>query len=146
MISDWLFDIATSYPVLGIIAIGAIAALVIGNVPFGKYAPAIGPYVVLAHFVAYLGLMLLTFLVGFRLADERAATKQLKADLAFTELQLTTQKSVAADAQRLRQDAEAQNADLNRKVSTYEDELAKRPNTGCDLDNNDVDSLRGIAR
>ncbi|WP_458760564.1 hypothetical protein ACSVBT_07155 [Afipia sp. TerB] len=147
MMSDLIWSLATSYLALGIIGAVALAALIVGHVPLAKYLPVVGPYVVLARFVSYLALMLLCFLIGTRLADERAETKRLKTDLAFTRLQLEAQKSSAETAAKLRAQAEQQAATLEQKVSEYEDRLAKSPaGCGCNLDADDVDSLRGIAR
>lgn len=145
--TDLIWSLATSYLALSIIALIAVAALVVGHVPLAKYLPVIGPYVVLARFVSYLALMLLMFLVGTRLADERAEVKRLKTDLAFTQLQLDTQKQTAEQAQKLRDEAEKQAAEANQKVMDYEDRLAKSPSgCGCSFDDDDVNSLRGIAR
>jgi hypothetical protein len=145
--ADWMWWLATSYTALSIIGFVALAALIVGHVPFGKYAPVIGPYVVLGQFVAYPTLMLLAFLVGVRITDERAALKQAKLDLAFSELQLNLQKQTAETAAKLRADAEAKAEQANQKVSEYEERLAKQPaSDGCDLDDSDVRSLHDIAR
>jgi hypothetical protein len=144
---DLFWSVATSYLALSIIGIVAVAALVVGHVPFGKYAPVIGPYVVLAQFVAYPTLMLLAFLVGVRVTDERAALKQVKQDLAFSQLQLDAQKQAAETAAKLRADAEAKAEQANQKVTDYEERLAKQPaGCGCNFDDGDVRSLHDIAR
>lgn len=145
--ADLIWALATSYIALAIIGAIAAAALIVGHVPLAKYLPVIGPYVVLARFVSYLALMLLCFLIGTRLADERAETKRLKIDLAYARLQIEAQKASAETAAQLRAQAEQQAATLEKKVSDYEDRLAKSPNgCGCDFDDSDVNSLRGIAR
>lgn len=145
--ADILWSLATSYIMLSIIGSVALVALVVGHVPFGKYAPVIGPYVVLAQFVAYPTLMLLAFLVGVRVTDERAALKQAKIDLAFSQLQLNAQKQTAETAAKLRVEAEAKAAEANQKVTDYEERLAKQPAVnGCNLDDSDVRSLHDIAR
>jgi hypothetical protein len=145
--ADLFWSVATSYLVLSIIGIVAVAALIVGHVPFGKYAPVIGPYVVLAQFVAYPTLMLLAFLVGVRITDERAALKQVKQDLAFSQLQLDAQKQSAEIADKLRQQAQQQAEQADQKVTEYEAELAKQPaGCGCNFDDGDVRSLHDIAR
>ena len=145
--ADWFWWGATSYFVLSAVGVVLVAALIVGHVPFGKYAPVIGPYVVLAQFAAYPSLALLAFLIGMRIADERADLKQAKIDLAFSQLQLSTQKQTAETAQKLRDDAEAKAEQANQKVAEYEDRLAKQPATnGCNLDDGDVRSLHDIAR
>jgi hypothetical protein len=145
--TDLLWSLATSYAVLSIIGTVALVALIVGHVPFGRYAPVIGPYVVLAQFVAYPTLMLLAFLIGVRVTDERAALKQARLDLAFSQLQLDTQKQTAETAERLRKQAEQQAEQANQKVTDYEERLAKQPTSdGCSLDGDDVRSLHDIAR
>jgi hypothetical protein len=145
--ADLFWSIATSYLALSIIAVLLVVSWLVGHVPFGKYAPVIGPYVVLAQFVAYPTLALLAFLIGMRIADERADLKQAKIDLAFSQLQLSTQKKTAETAQKLRAEAEAKADQANQRVSEYEERLAKQPaNDGCNLDDGDVRSLHDIAR
>lgn len=145
--ADLIWSLATSYLALGIIGAVALAALIVGHVPLARLLPVIGPYVVLARFVSYLALMLLCFLIGTRLADERAETKRLKTDLAYARLQIEAQKASADTAAHLRAKAEQQAATLEQKVSEYEDRLAKSPaGCGCEFDADDVNSLRNIAR
>lgn len=145
--ADLIWSLATSYLALGVIGTIAAVALIVGHVPLAKYLPFIGPYVILARFVSYLALMLLAFLIGTRLADERAETKRLKTDLAYARLQMEAQKASAETAARLRAEAEQQAATLERKVTDYENQLASQPaGCGCALDDADVNSLRGIAR
>ena len=145
--SDLIWSLATSYLVLSIIGIILLAALVVGYFPLAKYLPVIGPYVEAAKLIAFLLFGVLMFLIATRLSDERAEVKRLKTDLAFTQLQLNTQKRTAEQAQKLREQAEQQAAEANQKVTDYEDRLAKSPSgCGCSFDDDDVNSLRGIAR
>lgn len=145
--SDFIWSLATSYLVLSIIGIILLAALIVGYFPLAKYLPVIGPYVEAAKLIAFLLFGLMSFLVATRLSDERAEVKRLKTDLAFTQLQLNTQKQTAEQAQKLREQAEQQAAEANQKVTDYEDRLAKSPSgCGCSFDDDDVNSLRGIAR
>ena len=145
--SDFIWSLATSYLVLSIIGIILLAALIVGYFPLAKYLPVIGPYVEAAKLIAFLLFGLMSFLVATRLSDERAEVKRLKTDLAFTQLQLNTQKQTAEQAQKLREQAEHQAAEANQKVTDYEDRLAKSPSgCGCSFDDDDVNSLRGIAR
>jgi hypothetical protein len=145
--TDLIWSLATSYLALGIIGIVLLAALVVGYFPLAKYLPVIGPYVEAAKLIAFLLFGLLCSLIATRLTDERAEVKRLKTDLAFTQLQLSTQKQTAEQAQKLRELAEQQAAEANQKVTDYEDRLAKSPSgCGCSFDDDDVNSLRGIAR
>jgi hypothetical protein len=145
--TDLIWSLATSYLTLSIIGIILLASLVVGYFPLAKYLPVIGPYVEAAKLIAFLLFGLLMFLVATRLTDERAEVKRLKTDLAFTQLQLDTQKQTAEQAQKLRDEAEKQAAEANQKVTDYEDRLAKSPSgCGCSFDDDDVNSLRGIAR
>lgn len=141
------WSIACSDWALGFDLLLLIVALVIGHMPFAGNIPAIAPYVVAARFVAYLILAIMMLCIGHRLADESAALKQVKMDLAFSRLQLDAQRQSADTAAKLRADAEAKAATANQKVIDYEERLSKLPEScGCALDDDDVNSLRGIAR
>jgi hypothetical protein len=145
--TDWLWWLATSDGVLSLIALVLVVAFVVGHIPLAKLLPVVGPYVVLARFVALLALGLLCFLVGARIADERAEVAQLKRSVEWQKIQLEAQDAAAADAERLRKDAEARADAANQRVIDYEDKLSKQPaGCGCALDDADVDSLRNIAR
>ena len=145
--ADLFWSVATSYLALSIIGTVLLAALVVGHVPLARYLPVIGPYVALAQFVAYPTLALLALLIGVRIADERAELKQVKLDLAFSQLQLNAQKQSAETADKLRQQAEQAAEQANQKVTDYEERLAKQPaGCGCNFDDGDVRSLHDIAR
>ncbi|MDB5620670.1 MAG: hypothetical protein JWQ24_4908, partial [Tardiphaga sp.] len=85
--------------------------------------------------------------IGHRLSDESAELARVKIDLAFSNLQLETQRQTADTAARLRAEAEASAATANQKVTDYEERLSNLPTAcGCDLDDSDVRSLHDIAR
>lgn len=145
--ADLLWLVATSDAVLWILTTLFLAGLVVGFAPLLRWMPVLAPYVMLARLVALVALAILAFLIGFRVADERAEVKRLKADLAFKQLQLDNEKATAETAARLRAEAEAEAATANQKVTDYEERLAKQPaGDGCDLDDGDVRSLHDIAR
>lgn len=146
MLMDMFWNAATSYLALGIIGAIALAALVVGHVPFGKYAPVIGPYVVLAQFVAYPALMLLAFLIGVRISDERAETRQLKFDLKWSQMQLQEQKAAAEDKEKLANEKAAEADELKAKVDDYEATLANKPAGDCALDDGDLGGLQSLRR
>jgi len=144
---DLFWSVATSYLALSIIGIVLLAALIVGYFPLAKYLPVIGPYIETAKLIAFLLFGLLAFLIGVRITDERAALKQVKQDLAFSQLQLNAQKQSAETADKLRQQAEQQAEQANQKVTDYEAQLAKQPaGCGCNFDDGDVRSLHDIAR
>lgn len=145
--ADLIWSLATSYLALSIVGLILIAALVVGYFPLLKWFPVIGKYVAAGKLISLLTASVLAFLIGTRLADERAAVKQLKTDLAYAQLQIEAQKASAETAAKLRAQAEQQAATLEKKVTDYEDQLAKQPaGCGCAFDDGDVNSLRGIAR
>ncbi|MES2030821.1 MAG: hypothetical protein V4477_16700 [Pseudomonadota bacterium] len=124
-----------------------VAALIIGFAPLIKWLPVIGPYVPLARIVAFVVVVVMALCIGHRLADESAELARVKIDLAFSQLQLETQRQTAETAARLRAEAEANAATANQKVTDYEERLSKLPKTcGCDFDDDDVRSLHDIAR
>lgn len=145
--ADLFWSVATSYAVLSIIGTALVAALIVGHFPLIGRIPVVGSYVVASRLAAYLLLALLAFLIGFRVADERAEVKQLKADLAFKQMELDNEKATAATSARLRAKAEADVATANQKVTEYEERLAQQPaSDGCDIGDGDHGSLLNIAR
>ena len=141
------WSIATSDWALWLDAVVLVAALIVGYAPLVKWLPVIGPYVRVAKLVAFLVFGLLCAMVSHRLADESAELARVKIDLAFSQLQLNTQRQTADVAAKLRADAEANAATANEKVTDYEKWLSKLPATcGCAFDDDDVRSLHDIAR
>lgn len=141
-----LWSILTSDTVLGLTGIVAVACFVVGFFPLASLIPFLSPYVIAARFVGVGVLAWLMFCLGHRSADNTAALRQARIDLAFSQVQLETQKATAEQAAKLREQAEAQAQQLNERVSAYEAQLAKRPDAGCNLDDSDVTGLRNIAR
>lgn len=145
--ADLFWSTATSYAALSLFATLFVAGLIIGFAPLVRLIPGLAPYVMLARLIALLALAVLAFLIGFRVADERAEVKRLKADLAFKQKQIDVQKHTAETAERLRIIAETKAEQANQKVTEYEERLATQPaGDGCNLDDADVRSLRDIAR
>ena len=152
--ADLFWSVATSYLALSIISVALVAAWLVGHVPFGKYAPIVGPYIEAAKQTSFLLFGLLAFLMGHRIADESADIRELKRDLEQAHIdtdyfaeQLRVQKQTAAEAQKLREQAQQQADQANQKVTEYEDRLAKQPaSNSCNLDDGDVRSLHDIAR
>lgn len=143
---DVFWPIATSDWALGVDLVVLIVALIIGHVPLADRIPAIAPYAVAARFAAHLVLAIMMLCIGHRLADESAELKQVRKDLAFSELQLNAQKQSAETAAKLRSDAEANAATANQKVKDYEGRLSKLQAGGCDIDGDDHGSLLDIAQ
>ncbi len=145
--ADFFWPIATSYAVLSILATLFLAGLVVGFAPLVRFIPGLAPYVMLARLVALIALAVLSFLIGFLVADERAEVERLKADLAFNQLQLNNEKATAETKARLLAKAESDVATANQKVTDYEKRFAKQPaGGGCDIDGGDHGSLLNIAR
>ncbi|UPJ43946.1 hypothetical protein IVB40_07710 [Bradyrhizobium sp. 40] len=144
MTSGLFWDLATSDVALAIVAVILIASFVVSRVPFVSMIPAIAPYVVLAGFVTYLALAGLMLCVGYRLSDERAALRQLKIDLDWSESQLEQQKATAEDKAQLAKEKAAEAEDLKGKVDGYEQRLAAQPVGDCGLDDGDLDGLRAL--
>ena len=146
MLSDLIWDIATSNLVLAIIALALLAAFAIAHLPFGRWIPVVAPYVVAATLAAHVLFGLLAFLVGFRISDDREEAKRLKGELAWSENQLKQQKASADDKARLARQAEERAAAADQKVTDYETALAKLPAGNCSLDDADIRGLLGISR
>ena len=82
MMGDIFWDVATSFPALGLNGLLLLVAGVVGWFPLLKYLPGIGAYVPAARLVAVLVALLICFLVGFRVADEREEAKNLRVTIA----------------------------------------------------------------
>jgi hypothetical protein len=123
MMGDFFWNVATSFPSLGLVAGILLAALVVGWFPLLKYLPAIGAYVPAARLVAVLVAALLFFLIGFRIADEREEAKLLRLAVRTKQADLdNSEKSRADEAARaaaIERDAYAQHetdADYIRRL------------------------------
>jgi hypothetical protein len=147
--SGLFWDIATSDIALAAVGILFVATWVVARTPVRKI-PAIAPYALLAGLVSYLALADLALCVGFRIADERAAVRQLKNDLAWSDNELEQQKATAEDADRIAKEKAAQAQELQQKVSDYEAALERattaNPASACALTDDDIDRLRALSR
>lgn len=123
-----------------------VAALAVAHVPLINRIPQVAPYVLVAGLVAYLALADLALCLGYRIADERAALRQLKIDLAWSKNQLAQQKATAEDKERLAAEKAAEADELKAKVDDYEKTLSSRPVGDCALDDVDLDGLRSLRR
>jgi hypothetical protein len=65
----------------------------------------------------------LAFLLGFRVADDRAETEKLKNELAWSEFQLEEQRAAADAADQLKQKAEAEAEDAKGKFNEYREKF-----------------------
>ncbi len=137
MLADLLWNIATSNIVLLAIGALAFAALIVGHVPFGKYAPVIGPYVVLAKFVSYPALMLLAFLVGVRISDDRAEARSLKLKIEAQQIDIKAANDAAARADAARAEMARQAEIDQERIEDYAERLKRHPNGACILGDDD---------
>jgi hypothetical protein len=148
MITDLFWDIVTSNAVLLLLAAVLVAAIVISLAP--KWVQYIWPsafaYTFAAARVKFVAAALLFFLIGFRVADERAETRQLKNDLAFKELQIEQAQETAEDAKRLKADAEAKAALAKGKLDEFRTKYGDKPEAICAFTPDDLEWLRNIGR
>jgi hypothetical protein len=104
----------------------------------------IAPYVALAKVVSIVAPMGLTFLVGFRVSDERAALANLKSQLAAVEQDRGNARKAAADAALRGAAIEANAAVEKESTDAYIRDLESRPNTACALTDDDLRGMRAI--
>jgi hypothetical protein len=140
------WDVATSHPVLLLIAAVAVAALVVGHFPVIGRIPALAPYVVLSRFVSVLAAALLMFLIGFRVADNRAERAQMEFDLNWHRLQLEQQEATAKDAERLKDEAQNEAREAKGKLDDYRARFGDRPDAVCAFTLDDLERLRALRR
>jgi hypothetical protein len=125
--ADLFWNVATSAPVLVIVGLVALAAFVVAHVPLiGRWLPAVAAYQRIAGIVAIAAAAVLMFLIGFSVSDQRADLARIKDELTFKTFQLETAATTAADADRLRKDAEAKAALAKGKLDGYCEKF------GCD--------------
>lgn len=139
MFTDILWSIATSWLVLG--AIGSIfsAALVVGYFPLIKWFPVIGQYVPVARLVVLLSAALLCFLVGFRVSDDRAEAKSLRAELASKQRDIDAATSAREDETKRADEIDAAFKERTKDDATYIAHLEGRP--VCTFDDSDFSGL-----
>jgi hypothetical protein len=144
MIETIVLWLLTSLPVL--VGTGALAAFGIGGWALGLFSG-------LAAIAARLGgigaLCAMTFILGFRMADDRAAHKAqietLRNENARLSRDLDQQQKSAAFAKGERDSILNQLADRNAKVADYEAKLAEKPQApACNLTHSDIRALRGL--
>lgn len=124
--ADAFWDFATWPPTLIAIGLLALAAFLVAHVPLvGKLIPGVDAYQRLAQIVQVAAIAALIFLIGFRVADDRAETERLKNDLAFSEFMLDQQSQLADEADRLKNEADARAADAEGKLNEYEGKFGK---------------------
>jgi hypothetical protein len=141
MLFWWIVTSELTQAAAAVLALAALAVAVVG-----RWIPVIKAYAPLARVVSYAVLFVLGLGIGFRSADESAGLRQAQTDLAFTRLQLETQRQTADVAAKLRAAAEADAATANDKVKDYETWLEGKPaDCGCAHDADDVRRLRDIA-
>jgi len=133
MIGDLFWDIATSGPVLSLLALVLLAAAIVGYFPLLKWFPVIGQYVAAARLVLILVAALICFLLGFRVSDQRAEAAALRARLEAAHVDLEAADQAAKQADKARAElAEQAQADQER-IADYAEQLKKRPNGACTL-------------
>jgi|GEM_PF-5603649 len=125
--ADLFWDVATSAPVLVLIGGVALAAFAVAHVPLiARLVPPVDAYQRLAGVVAIVAAGALAFLIGFSVSDQRADLARVRDELVFKEFQLESAAATAADAERLRNDAEAKARDAKGKLDEYCEKF------GCD--------------
>lgn len=146
MIDGFLLWLLTSLPVL--VGTGALALFGIGGWALGLFA---GLAALAARIGGIAALCAMTFILGFRTADDRAAHKAaldtLKTENARLTRDLGTQKVIAEIATKERAGILDQLKDRNAKVADYESRLAnEKPQViqACALTASDIRSLRGL--
>lgn len=145
MLADFIWDVATSNLVLAIVALALLAAFAVAHLPFGKWIPAIAPYVVAATLAAHVLFGLLAFLVGFRISDDREEAKRLRDELAWSDNQLKQQKATAAEAAKLKEEAEARARQAKGELDDYRSKF-EGPSAVCAWTDDELSRLRALRR
>jgi hypothetical protein len=126
---DAFWDFATSYPVMVIIGLIAVAAFVVGHVPaiVERVFPALVPFTRSALLVQIAAAAVLMFLVGFRVADGRAEIANMKNDIAWKDFQLDQLKQTADEAHVLKEQADARASEAKGLLNEWRTKHGDKP-------------------
>lgn len=146
MMGDVFWDAATSTAALSAVAVVLAAAFLLAHTPaiVERIWPQAYAYVAVAALVQVLAAALLFFLIGFRIADERAETRQLKNELAWREMELANQKATAEAAQHLKDEAEAAAEKAKGELDDFRTHYADSVAAACAFDADDLERLRKL--
>lgn len=148
MIADIFWDAATSNVALGLVAAVFVVSFMVSHTPslILRVWPTAYLYSKAAGLVQVAAAALLCFLIGFRVADERAETKQLKNNLAFKEMQIEKAKATAEDAEKLKSEADARAAEAEGKLDEFRTKYGNKPEAVCAFTPDDLEWLRNLGR
>jgi hypothetical protein len=148
MMTDLFWNAATSTVTLSLVGLVLLAAFLVAHVPgiVERVWPQAYVYAKAAALVQVLAAALLFFLVGFRVADERAETRQLKNDLTFKEIQIENSEATAKEAERLKAEAEAKADEAKEKLDDFRKRFGDRPEAVCAFNADDLERLRALGR
>jgi len=147
--SGFLWTLVTSDVFLAALGVLILAAVVVGYFPIVSSIAALRGYVTTARFALLLFVGAAAFLVGFRVADDRAEVAALREKIAAKdnmiqvknmELLLSQQMADQADLERKAAAARAEAA--QDEINDYAERLQARPNAACLLGPDDF--TRGV--
>lgn len=146
-LADLFWQSATSTVVLVALLAFAVFARVVSwldRLPLwlSSFVPVPARAMALARPASVLAFLVLVFLIGFRLSDERSDIKQLNRDLAWARWQIDNVQAGADDAERLKLNAERDAGVLKGKAADYVQ--GRNRNRVCTFDRFDVERLRPI--
>lgn len=139
---DVFWNIATSSPVLFIVAAVFVAAAIVGYLPLLKWFPIIGQYVPTARLVVILSAAILCFLIGFRVADNRAEAANLRHKVEAMAIDLEAADAAAKESEQAKAELAKQAQADQERIEKYEAALKARPDGGCILTDDDLRWLR----
>lgn len=145
--TDLFWDLATSTPVLMAIGLVMAAAFVVAHVPLlERIWPQAYAYSKAASLVQVLAAAALCFLIGCRVSDERAETRQIKNDLHWQNFELEQQKATAENAEQLKQQAEAAAQEARGQLNDYREKYGDDPASLCAFTADDLERLRRLGK
>lgn len=152
--ADLFWDTATSYPMMLLLAAIALVAIVIAHLPrIAARIPVIGEYVRAAAVVQIVVSAMLMIAIGYHIADARADVARLrtesdalKSELLFKSVQIENLQATAADASRLRAEAEGHARDAKGQLDAMRSKLGVRPKNGCGFTDGELGWVRSLQR
>lgn len=143
---DTFWDIATSGPALGLIAVILLASFAVAHLPtfVERIWPEAYAYAKAASLVQAIAAGLLFFLIGFRVSDERAEREAMKNELAWKDSQIETAEATAEHAKKLKADAEEKAAEAKGKLNDFRSKYGDNPEAICAFTPDDLERLRAL--
>lgn len=144
----------TSPPVLIVLAVVVAGAFLVAHVPrVARLIPAVDGYARAAGIIEIVAAAMLIFGIGFRVADAQNESDRLRREadglrqtIESKNAEINNLKATAADASRLRNEAEGRARDAKGQLDAMRAKLSVRPKAGCGFTDGELGWVRSLQR